>query len=117
MSLEQELAKLKYRVKLLCEASGDIDSHASLAIELDWTADDMKSAHDIFEKFDKQLSSAGSVNGAALENELRHTFDIGYQEVKSIVCVFWKHGQWQSVCKHYAEQHRCSEFHEILGIE
>ncbi len=77
----------------------------------------MNRAHDIFEKYDKALEASGAFNGSALEHELRNAFNIGYQEVKGIVCTFWDKGQWQSVCRKYAEQHQCGEFHRILGID
>jgi hypothetical protein len=114
MDTEQEIRKLKYHAKLLYQALGEVDTYASLAIELDWTEADMSRAHDIFEKYDKQFQDTGNMDGGALERDLRETFNIGYQEVKHIVCVFWKSNQWPDVCKSYAEQFRCSEFREIL---
>jgi len=118
MSAEDEIRKLKYHVKLLAESlPSEIDSYAALAIERDWDSADISRAHDIFEKHDKSTAASGSLDGSALEHELRDTFGIGYQEVKGIVCTFWDNGQWQSVCRKYAEQHECGEFHRILGRE
>jgi hypothetical protein len=77
----------------------------------------MTRVQDVFDKYDRQLEATGNLNGGALEKELRDTFNIGYNEVKHIVCVFWKNEQWQDVCKSYAEQFRCSEFREILKGE
>ncbi|MEZ6056239.1 MAG: hypothetical protein R3C01_06000 [Planctomycetaceae bacterium] len=118
MSIENEIQKLKYHVKLLAESLPlDTDSYASLAIERDWDSADISRAHDIFEKYDKAMAASGSLDGSGLEHELRDTFGIGYQEVKGIVCTFWNSGQWRSVCRSYADQHQCAEFHGILGRE
>jgi hypothetical protein len=118
MNVEAELAKLKYHVELLSEAlPSDRTSYASLAIELNWGRDDMDRAHNIFEKHDKLLEATGRLDGVSFEHELRESFSIGYQEVKPIVLAFWDHDQWQSVCKEYASQNECVEFHGILGRE
>jgi hypothetical protein len=114
--MHDEIEKLKYHVKLLSDCLPiDDESYARLAIARDWGPKDFDRAHDIFERYDKQLRDGAKLNGSALEHDLREAFIIGYQEVKGIVITFWHGGQWQEVCRQYAEQNKCMEFHGILG--
>lgn len=112
--IEQELAKLRFHVKQLGEAIDD-DEHpvTAMVIELNWSEEDLERAHDIFEKYDNQLESHGRFFEHDLEKELKDSFDIGYQTVKTIVLAFWRNHQWQGVCRAYAKQHDVSEFKEI----
>ena len=90
-------------------------SFAALAIDYDLSRDDESQLHDIFQKYDDQLSSTGQLDGTELELEVRNSFaNIGYQELKDVICVFWKGGRWRDVCREYAAQKQCVEFHEIL---
>ena len=94
--MQEDLSKLKYHVKLLAECLPiSDDSYVCLAIERDWGPADIERAHDIFEKYDKELDKGGSLNASKLEHDLRSEFGIGYQEVKGIVVTFWRGGQWQ----------------------
>ena len=74
-------------------------------------------AHDIFEKYDNTLEREEPVNWKEFEMELRNTFDIGYQTVKSIVLAFYRNHQWTRVCAEYAKAYECIEFHEIIRSE
>ncbi|MEJ1364540.1 MAG: hypothetical protein RPU42_05495 [Candidatus Sedimenticola sp. (ex Thyasira tokunagai)] len=109
-----EIDKIKFHIKMLGEA---IDSReypiASLVISMDWDGDDLNRAHDVFEKYDNMLEAKEDINWRAFEMELRNTFDIGYQTVKSIVLAFYRNHQWTEVCSLYAKAYECLEFHEI----
>lgn len=114
--MHEEIEKLKYHVSLLADCLPvDDDSYARLVIARNWGRDDIERAHDIFEKYSKQMEGGTKLNGSALESELEEAFGIGYQEVKGIVLTFWSNSQWTDVCRQYAEQHQCMEFHRILG--
>ena len=118
MSVEQEIKKLRYQVKLLGEAINSQEHPiASMVIERNWGEDDVEEALDILEKYDKQLEKDGTIQGGQMERELRDRFQIGYQEVKPIILGFWRHHNFPDVCKAYAKQFECSEFHEITRGE
>jgi hypothetical protein len=109
-----ELDKIKFHIQMLGES---IDSQeypiASLVISMDWDGDDLNRAHDVFEKYDNMLEAKEEVNWTAFEKELKDTFNIGYQTVKSIILAFYRNHQWTEVCTLYAMSHMCVEFHEI----
>lgn len=109
-----DIEKIKYHIKMIAES---IDSRehpiASLVISMDWDGDDLNRAHDVFEKYDNMLENKDEVNWTQFEMELKETFGIGYQTVKSIILAFYRNHQWTEVCKLYAYSHMCAEFHEI----
>ena len=113
----EELDRLKWYIRLLGEAV-DSEEHpiTALVIALNWSEEDLKTAQDIFEKYDQQMEKGGALNGRGLEKELRDEFAIGYQRVKQIINAFFHNGQWPNVCLEYARQFRCAEFHGILGV-
>ena len=112
--IQKQLNKLKYQLHLLVET---IDHREypipALILEMDWDGEDLNKAHDIFEKYDSKMESTEEINWPAFEMELRDTFGIGYQTVKSIVLAFFDNGQWQEVCTAYAKAYECVEFHRI----
>jgi hypothetical protein len=113
-TVQKQLDKLRYQLRLLGET---IDHREypipALVLELDWDDCDLNRAHDIFEKYDTKLEASEEINWRAFEMELRDTFGIGYQTVKSIVLAFFDNSQWQSVCTAYAKAFECVEFHRI----
>ncbi|MDZ4202063.1 MAG: hypothetical protein U1C96_07985 [Gallionella sp.] len=113
-TIQEQLDKLRYQLRLLAET---IDHREypipALVLELDWDDKDLNRAHDIFEKYDAKLEASEEINWGAFEMELRDTFSIGYQTVKSIVLAFFDNSQWQSVCTAYAKKYECVEFHRI----
>jgi len=113
MDVERELGKLKYHVKLLGSAIDWRENPtAAMVIQLDWSEEDLDRAEDIFEKYDQLLENDRSIHG--LEKELKDTFGIGYQTVKTIILGFWRNSQFPDVCVEYAKQNEASEFREIL---
>lgn len=113
-SIQKQLDKLKYQLHLL----GEIIDHReypipALVLALDWDDEDLNKAHDIFEKYDNKIEAKEEINWRAFEMELRDTFNIGYQTVKTIILAFFDNGQWQSVCAEYAKEYECVEFHRI----
>ena len=114
-NIERELEKIKFHIRLI----GETIDHRSypipfLVIEMDWDDKDLDTAHDIFEKYDNKLEREEKVNWQEFETELRKTFGIGNQIVKSIVLAFYRNHQWTRVCAGYAKAHECIEFHEIM---
>ncbi|MEE2001407.1 DUF1878 family protein [Alkalimonas sp. MEB108] len=112
--IEKEIEKIKFQISLI----GETIDHTSnpitaLVISMNWNAKDLDSAHDIFEKYDRQLESSKEPNWHEFEHELREKFNIGYQTVKSIVLAFYRNHQWTRVCKLYAQAYECVELHEI----
>lgn len=109
-----DIDKIKFHIKMIAES---IDSRehpiTSLVISMDWDGDDLDRAHDVFEKYDNKLEAKEDVNWTQFEMELRNTFNIGYQTVKSIILAFYRNHQWNEVCTLYAMSHMCAEFHEI----
>jgi hypothetical protein len=117
-NIERELEKIKFHIRLI----GETIDHRSypipfLVIEMDWDDKDLDTAHDIFEKYDNKLEREEKVNWQEFETELRKTFGIGNQIVKSIVLAFYRNHQWTRVCAGYAKAHECIEFHEIIRSE
>ena len=117
-NIERELEKIKFHMRLIGET---IDPRSYpipfLVIEMDWDDKDLDKAHDIFEKYDNKLEKEEKVNWKEFEMELRNTFGIGYQTVKSIVLAFYRNQQWTRVCAGYAKAYECIEFHEIIRSE
>lgn len=111
-----ELEKIKFHIQMLGECIDSTTSPiASLVISMDWDGDDLNRAHDIFEKYDNDLENGREVNWTQFEHEIRDEFEIGYQNVKSIVLAFYRNHQWVEVCKQYASDKPCMEFHEIIN--
>lgn len=115
-NVEQEINKLKYQIDILA-STVDYEKYPveSLILSLNWDDDDLNSAHDIFEKYDKKLEAKESdINWTAFEHELRDKLNIGYQTVKSIINAFYKNHQWIEVCYQYAKNYTCVEFHRLI---
>jgi hypothetical protein len=113
-SIQKQLDKLKYQLHLLGEAVDHREYPIpSLVLSLDWDDEDLNKAHDIFEQYDNKMEDGKEVNWRAFEMELRETFGIGYQTVKTIILAFFDNGQWQNVCTAYAKAYECVEFHRI----
>lgn len=102
--MENDIEKIKFHIRQLAEAL-DIEEHPipALVIELDWDEKQLTKAHDIFEKYDWLLEKTDKPNWKALEDDLKAEFDIGYQEVKSVVSAFFDNGQWRNVCRWFAK--------------
>ena len=114
----EELDKLRYHIRLIDEAlsslildldGADIKSQTSLVRERNWTEDDLKKVHDIFDAH----YNDGEIELSGFEAELKQTFGISYQTVKTIVLAFFRDGYWVDLCTQYAKEHDCVEFHEI----
>lgn len=109
-----DLEKIKFHLKMIGET---LDSREypiqSLVITMDWNESDLNRAHDIFEKYDSLLEEGAEINWTQFEMELRDTFEIGYQTVKTVVLAFFRNYQWMEVCTQYALSHMCAEFDEI----
>lgn len=113
-SIQKQLDKLKYQLHLLGEAVDHREYPIpSLVLSLDWDDEDLNKAHDIFEQYDNKMEDGKEVNWRAFEMELRDTFGIGYQTVKTIILAFFDNGQWENVCTAYAKAYECVEFHRI----
>jgi hypothetical protein len=116
--IERELAKLRYQVRLLGHT---VDPERrpieSLILEFDWEEGQLTKAHDIFEEYDNKLNNGQDINWHEFEHKLRGEFDIGYQEVKSIITAFYQNHQWTAVCEGYAKSFEPAvpvEFHRIV---
>jgi len=59
------------------------------------------------------MQAKEDINWQTFEMELRETFNIGYQTVKTIILAFFDNGQWGDVCTAYAKKFECVEFHRI----
>ena len=109
-----EIDKIKFHIQMLGEVIDSIEHPiASLVISMDWDGDDLNRAHDVFEKYNNMLEAKEDINWSAFEMELRNTFSIGYQTVKSIILAFYRNHQWTEVCMLYAKSCMCAEFYEI----
>lgn len=112
--INKQLNKLKYQMQLVGESLNSIDHPiATLVITFDWDDDDLNKAHDIFEKFDRQLEKNEKINWMEFEKDFQDYLYIGYQELKLIVLSFYRNYQWLDVCIAYAKKHECVEFHQI----
>ena len=113
--------KLRYQVSLLGEAI-DHESHPveSLVISMDWSRSDLNKAHDIFEKWEKQLEQGKVMSSAEFEADFNDELGISYQGVKSIILAFYRNGQWTDVCEAYVDSFGGSpalEYHSIMRRE
>ncbi len=120
-NLVKEVKKLKYQVHLLGNIV-DYQTHPieSLILSMDWSEEDIDSAHDIFEKYNNKLEANQPVTWNEFESELKNEFNIGYQNVKHIVLAFFNNNQWTDVCYKYAmsfEPTTPVEFHQITRRE
>ncbi len=112
--IETELEKIRYHLKLLGQVI-DYREHPieHLVVSLNWSEQQLERAHDIFEEAQNAIDDGTGIVWGHFEHQLRDEFDIGYQSVKDIVLAFYRHHRWTDVCKQYAEEYECSEFHEI----
>ena len=109
-----EIDKIKYHIKMLGEAIDNKENPiTSLVISMDWDDETLDKAHDIFERYHKKLEAKEKIEWSQFEIDLRHTFGINYQTIKSIVLAFYREHRWTEVCIHYAREYECVEFHEI----
>lgn len=97
------LEKLEFHVKLLAESLSHTENPiASLVVDFNWSEQDLDSAHDIFEMFDKKLHESAIIKWHELEKEFNEKLNISYQGLKSVVLAFNRNGQWTEVCHAYA---------------
>lgn len=102
-AIAAKLEKLEFHIKLLAESLDHTENPiASLVIDFNWSEQDLDSAHDIFEIFDKKLHEPENINWHELENEFSKKLHISYQGLKSVVLAFNRNGQWTKVCHAYA---------------
>lgn len=119
--LENEIKKLKYHVSMLNTLEVyESNPIGSLVVSFNWSEKDLEKAHDIFEKYDKQLSQEKKVNGlhSLIEQDFQIEFGIGYQRVKSIVLAFFRNNQWIDVCVEFVKSFNGTEpieYREIVA--
>lgn len=102
-AIVSRLEKLEFHVKLLGESLDHNENPiASLVVSYDWTEQDLDSAHDIFEMFDKKMHESEKINWHEFEMEFKEKLNISYQSLKSVVLSFYRNGQWTEVCHAYA---------------
>ncbi|MER2531181.1 MAG: DUF1878 family protein [Candidatus Competibacter sp.] len=102
-AIAARLEKLEFHVKLLAESLNHTENPiASLVVDFNWSEQDLDSAHDIFETFDKKLHESEKINWHELEKEFSEKLNITYQGLKSVVLAFNRNGQWTEVCHAYA---------------
>ena len=113
-SIEKKLEKLEFQIRLIGDAI-DYRKHpiTHLVIEMNWSDADLEKANDIFEKYDKMLDAGVSINWTEFEMEIKETFAISYQRVKSIILAFYRNQQWTRICRGFAREHKVMEFDEI----
>jgi len=101
--MNPDIDKIKFHIRMLAEAI-DSEEHPipCLVVEFDWDEKQLTKAHDVFEKYDRLLTEKKNPSWHDLERDLRAEFNIGYQEVKSIVNAFYSNGQWGDVCHWFA---------------
>lgn len=102
-SIVARLEKLEFHIKLLAESLNHIENPtASLVVQFNWSEQDLDSAHDIFEMFDKKISESKKVNWYEFEKEFKDKLNLSYQGLKSVVLAFNRNDQWTEVCHAYA---------------
>jgi hypothetical protein len=112
--LKREVEKLRFQMRMVADT---LDFHdnpiAYLVIVLNWDDEDLKTANDIFEKYNQRLENEEEVPWKEMEFELKDAFSIGYQTVKTVILAFYHNGQWTNVCRWFAEGQDVSEFKVI----
>lgn len=118
-TLKTDIEKLRFQVELLAQ-SLNWQEHpiAGLVSSLDWSANDLDKAHDIFEKYDELLEKNKElVSWYEFECEFKRDFGIGYQTLKRVVLAFYYNSQWVDLCIEYAKAKPCLELDIILRNE
>ncbi|MGO8092797.1 DUF1878 family protein [Rhizobium leguminosarum] len=115
------IEKLSYHVSIL----GSIIDHEkhpveALIVQMDWTKDDINTAHDIFERWDERLEKGEKMSSGQFEGDFNRELSIGYQELKSVILAFYQNYQWTNVCEAYVDsfgKHPAVEYHSIMRRE
>lgn len=101
--INKKLEKLEFHVKLLAEELSPAESPiATLVIGFNWSEEELDLAHDIFERYDQQLSNEENINWHAFETEFKEKLNVSYQRLKSVILSFYRNRQWEAVCCAYA---------------
>ncbi len=118
--IESAIQKLRYQVGIL-GAAVDYRTHPieSLIMQMDWGEGDIDRVHDIFEKWDKLISSGSPMESARFESDFS-SLGINYQTLKSVILAFYRNGQWTKVCESYVDSFGDApslEYHGIMRRE
>ena len=114
--VSKELAKLKFQVRLLGEATGDY-SIPKLVTKMDWTEEILKKVDGVFEKHNDTLFGEKWISLGAVKSELLDLLEKyhkvkDYNDFKEIVLAFYHSGEYEVICALFAitPPYTCSEF-------
>jgi len=112
--LKDQLEKMQFHIQLIGETI-DYEKYPipGLVINFNWSPDELDSAYDIFEEFEKKIKHGEtSLLHFEMENEFKDRLGISYQGLKCIVSSFYKNSQFVDVCIAYAKS-----FGDLVPIE
>ncbi|AZV77700.1 DUF1878 family protein [Parasedimentitalea marina] len=100
----ERIRKLSYHVSILGQAI-DYDKHPveALILSMDWRAQDLETAHDIFERWDERLEKGETMEKYKFEGDFEKELGITYQGLKSIILAFYESSKWTNVCEAYVD--------------
>lgn len=116
---ENEFNKLKERVEMLFQVVINKDKLISLALQNGWNYEQVEQIYKIMEKFANQKQKDYNFHNI---DTCFHKVGISYQDVKSILRVFYESRSFLQVIKRYLEsnfehnqQFLSSEFNEMFA--
>lgn len=68
----------------------------------------------ILDKYEQERLNGREVNYFSLENELKDTLNIGYQEIKPIINDTFNAGLFREICYGYAKEFQTIEFNQLI---
>lgn len=113
--MDKEIEQIKFQLKSIANT---IDSQKHpveyLTLQFDLSEPELNLIFEIFDEYAGKLyQKDSSINWVEFESKLKSTLQIGYQDVKTIISVFYDADKYVDVCKNYAKQFPCMEFNKI----
>lgn len=116
--LEKLLGKIQFQITTIGQAI-DYERYPmeALVISMDWGREELNTAHDIFEKWEKILEEGKEMNSHAFEKDFADALNLNYQGLKPVVLSLYRNGQWTDVCEAYVDSFNGKasvEYREIM---
>jgi hypothetical protein len=116
--IQAQIEKIRYHIEMLAETV-DYRNHPveSLVLSLNWSRNELDTAHDIFDEWEKRLDAGEAITPHGFENDFSERLELNYQLVKTVVNAFYRNGQWTAVCEAFVDSMGDSPSVEYLAIK